>query len=768
MKNKLLGFVVFGLLCSLSVTAQKSYWSDVKSNRSAVAFNELKSDSYRINTLDFDAFQQEALKAIPREIATRASDVVLLFPNNEGSLEQFRVEEVSIFSEEIAKEFPNIKAYVGYGIDTPGARVRFSISPQGLQSMISYPNKSRIFTVPTAKGNNTEYITYQNESRAVVEKRFECLTEDVAVMGIPNTFQNRDADDQLLRTFRIAISASGDYTQFWDDGNLANGDATADAVAQMVSTLNRNNEIYEVDLAITFQLVSGANIIYNNPSTDPYTGFGSLSSQLQSTLTNNIGEGNYDIGHLFHFGTNSSNLGNGSAGCIGCVCVDGQKGRGFSSHIFEGQNGSPYMTDYFDIDYVAHEIGHQMGANHTWAFSTEGTGVNAEPGSGTTIMAYAGITGVNDVQDHSDAYFHYNSILQISNTIAVRTCWTSTPIANNPPVAEAGENFTIPRGTAFVLKGSATDADGGDMLSYTWEQIDNGVSSFNNFGPTRTSGGLFRSRPPSTSPNRYMPTLSRILDGTLTQTSPLQNAENTSWETVATVQRNMTFALTVRDRSEANGVGQFPQSSFDVMTVTVDGGTGPFEVTSQSTNEVWEEGESQTITWDVAGTNAIPIGTTAVDILLSIDGGLTYPFTLATATANDGSQTITVPDIGVEFTSEARIMIEANGNIFLAVNDSNFTIQEPAASVDDESLAGFTLFPNPSEGNFQLQFNTASTDLVELRVFDLAGRTVYTKDYKEVSGFFDEAISLGNMAKGIYLLRVVNGGKLSTQKLVIE
>jgi hypothetical protein len=173
------------------------------------------------------------------------------------------------------------------------------------------------------------------------------------------------------------------------------------------------------------------------------------------------------------------------------------------------------MTDYFDIDYVAHEIGHQMGANHTWAFSTEGTGVNAEPGSGTTIMAYAGITGVNDVQDHSDAYFHYNSILQISNTIAVRTCWTSTPIANNPPVAEAGENFTIPRGTAFVLKGSATDADGGDMLSYTWEQIDNGVSSFNNFGPTRTSGGLFRSRPPSTSPNRYMPTLSRILDGTL-------------------------------------------------------------------------------------------------------------------------------------------------------------------------------------------------------------------------------------------------------------
>jgi hypothetical protein len=768
MKHKIIGLLVLAICFSTAITAQKSYWSQVDSNRSAVSFDELKPNSYQINTLDFEAFRDEALKAFPREFARRASDVMLSFPNVEGDLEQFRIEEVAIFSEEVAAEFPKIKAYVGYGVDTPGARVRFTVSPQGVQSMLTYPDQPRIFTVPTSKGNNTEYITYQNASRKEIKKRFECLTEEVAMMGIPSTFQTRDADDQLLRTFRIAISASGDYTQFWDDGDNSNGDARMDAMAQIASTLNRNNEIYEVDMAINFQLVTGSSLIYTNPNSDPYTSFGSLSSQLQNTLTSNIGEPNYDIGHLFHFGTNSSNLGNGSAGCIGCVCVDGQKGRGFSSHIFEGQNGSPYMSDYFDVDYVAHEIGHQMGANHTWAFSTEGTGVNVEPGSGTTIMAYAGITGVNDVQDHSDPYFHYNSILQILNTVAVRTCWTSVPITNNPPAANAGDNYTIPQGTAFVLRGSATDPDGADQLTYTWEQIDNGVSSFSNFGPTRTSGGMFRSRPPSTSPDRYMPTLPRILEGRLTETGPVQNAENTSWETVATVSRTMNFALTVRDRSIANGVGQFPQSSFDVMTVTVEDGTGPFEVTSQTTNELWEEDESQTITWDVAGTDFVPIGTTEVNILLSIDGGFTYPFTLASATANDGTETITVPDIGVNSTTEARIMVEANDNIFLAVNSTNFTIQEPAASVDDESLAGFNLFPNPSTGNFRLQFNTAASDLVELQVYDLSGRSVYAKNYRDVSGFFDQEVSLGNMAKGIYLLRVVNGGKLTTRKLVVE
>lgn len=768
MKNKFSGFLLIAMLISTSIMAQKSYWSNVNLNRSSVAFENLKEDSYEISTLNFQAFKSDLSRAIPREIATRQSDVIMFFPNNEGKLERFRVEEVSIFSPELAGKFPNIKAYVGYGVDTPGARVRFSVSPKGLQSMSSYPNKSRVFTVPTSKGRNDEYITYRNESRKNVEKKFECLTEDVETEFSRATFPQRDANDQILRTFRIAISASGEYTEFWDDGNNGNGDAQADAMAQIVSTLNRNNEVFEVDMAITFQLVSGTNIIYTNPNSDPYTGFNSLLSQTQNVMTSNIGEANYDIGHLFHFGTNSSNLGNGAAACLACMCVDGQKGSAFSSHTFVGENGSPYMSDYFDIDYVPHEIGHQMGGNHTWSFSSEGSGVNVEPGSGTTIMAYAGITGSNDVQTHSDAYFHYHSIRQILNAADVRTCWTSTAIGNKPPAANAGANFTIPQGTAFVLRGAATDSDGGDVLTYTWEQIDNGVSNFNNFGPTRTSGGTFRSRPPSTSPNRYMPTLSRIINGTLTETSPVKNNENTSWETISTVSRSLNFALTVRDRSEANGTGQFPQSSFDTNTITVDGSSGPFTVTSQSSTVTWEEGENQTVTWDVAGTNTAPVNSSTVNILLSIDGGQTFPITLASATANDGTQSIVVPSIGVVSTSLARVMVESNDNIFLAVNSTNFTVQESTASVDEVGFRGFKLYPNPSGGDFKLEFSTSSIDLVELRVFDLAGRTVYRKDYNNVSSFFDEEVSLGNISRGIYLIRITSGASIATRKIIIE
>ncbi|MBL4604696.1 MAG: T9SS type A sorting domain-containing protein, partial [Flavobacteriaceae bacterium] len=385
-----------------------------------------------------------------------------------------------------------------------------------------------------------------------------------------------------------------------------------------------------------------------------------------------------------------------------------------------------------------------------------------------TIMGYAGITGNNDVQSHSDAYFNYHSIRQILTRLETRTCWTSTNITNNPPVANAGDDYTIPKGTAFVLKGAATtDADNSDVLTYAWEQIDNGVSNFNNFGPTKTTGATFRSRPPTTSSGRFMPTWSRILSGQLTETNPVKNTGNTSWETVSTVARTLSFALTVRDRSEANGVGQFPQSSYDLMTVTVDDATGPFVVTSQATAVVWTIGDNQDIAWDVAGTNSGAINVSTVTIKLSIDGGLTFPYTLASSVANDGSHTIVVPDIGTTV-ANARILIEPTNNIFLAVNSVNFTVQQSAASVDDEQFQGFKLYPNPSSGIVNLQFQVISNDHVSIKLYDLAGRTVSVKNYKNVSSLFNEEIEFANIASGLYLMKVLNGGKYSTHKIVIE
>ena len=673
---------------------QSFYWEKIKntpSEKTSILKN-FDKNKYQLFSLNLDNFKILLADVPSRKNIGSSPMVVINFPDKKGNMEQFQVSETSTLAPEIAIKYPNIKTYIGFSLDNPGGRIRFSVTPQGLKTMSTYPNKPALFTVPLNKGGESLYITYDRSMRIDSKKDFECLTENENVPIKEIISLNRDANDQILRTLRIAISTTGEYTNFWDDGDDTNGDAQEDALAALVSTLNRTNEVFEVDMAITFQLVTGTEIIYPTSSTDPYTG--SFNSQLQSTLTSEVGESNYDIGHLFNYGGN-----NGNAGCIGCVCVDGQKGSGFSSHSFTDNDGGPNMDDFFDIDYVPHEIGHQMGGNHTFSQSNEGTGVNYEPGSGTTIMGYAGITGANDVQDHSDPYFHYGTINQVLNNLDTRTCWTSSEITNNPPVADAGDDYTIPQGTAFKLVGSATDSDEEDVLTYTWEQVDSGTTTSSNFGPTKTSGAVWRSRPPSSNPTRYMPVRSRVLSGELTEANPQETEDNTSWETVSTVGRALNFALTVRDRSETNGVGQFPQSDFDFMTVTVDGSSGPFAVTSQTTNETWNVGESQTITWDVAGTDTGSVNTSSVNIYLSTDGGLTFPFSAASNVANDGSHTFSVPPADGD-SDQLRVMVEGNDNIFYAINSTNFSLQESEFAMTVEEPSVTVCSPNDVIYNF--------------------------------------------------------------------
>lgn len=692
MKKSLLTII----FCSIVMTGftQSFYWEKIKNTPSEKTsiLNNFDKNKYQLFSLNLDNFKVLLADVPSRKNIGTNPMVVINFPDKKGNMEQFQVTETSTLAPEIAIKYPNIKTYIGFSLDNPGGRIRFSVTPQGLKTMSTYPNKPALFTVPLNKGDESLYITYDRSMRIDSKKDFECLTENENLPIKEIISLNRDANDQILRTLRIAISTTGEYTNFWDDGDDTNGDAQEDALAALVSTLNRTNEVFEVDMAITFQLVTGTEIIYPTASTDPYTG--SFNSQLQSTLTSEVGESNYDIGHLFNYGGN-----NGNAGCIGCVCVDGQKGSGFSSHSFTDNDGGPNMDDFFDIDYVPHEIGHQMGGNHTFSQSNEGTEVNYEPGSGTTIMGYAGITGANDVQDHSDPYFHYGTINQVLNNLDTRTCWTSSEITNNPPVADAGDDYTIPQGTAFKLVGSATDSDEEDVLTYTWEQVDSGTTTSSNFGPTKTSGAVWRSRPPSSNPTRYMPVRSRVLSGELTEANPQETEDNTSWETVSTVARSLNFALTVRDRSETNGMGQFPQSDFDFMTVTVDGSSGPFAVTSQTTNETWNVGESQTVTWDVAGTDTGSVNTPSVNIYLSTDGGLTFPFLAASNVANDGSHTFSVPPADGD-SDQLRVMVEGNDNIFYAINSTNLSLQESEFAMTVEEPSVTVCSPNDVIYNF--------------------------------------------------------------------
>lgn len=687
-------FSITILFLSFCASAQSNYWQSTTARKSA-ADKQMKrlevrhGQLFSLNEIDF----LNELKSL--STATKNAKTIY-FPDNDGKQVGFNVKETPVMATELSAKYPLIKSYTGYGITNASEKIRFSVSHNGVQAMIVHGSSGKKNTF-LQKIDGSDYIVYNRNSLQKKEVDFICNTTAKVEKNL-GASALKPVDGQVLRTFRLAVSASGEYTRY----HGGPGATVADALAAINATVTRINQVFESDLAIRLELIANTDaVIYTDPATDPYNG--NLSAKLQSTLTDDIGAANYDIGHLFH-----KDQANGNAGFVGAVCIDNRKGSAFASH-------PDPVGDFYDLDYVAHEMGHQFGANHTWSFEGEGTSVQVEPGSGTTIMGYAGIADENNVALHGEDYFHYSSIVQISNYLNTVSCAEITVLTNNPPIIVPTGNFTIPKSTAFVLTGNASDADAADVLSYTWEQIDNGIVTQATFGPTNPTGANFRSQRPSIDSVRYFPKLSSVITGNLTQVNP---PVNSAWETVSGVEREMNFALTVRDNAIGGG-----QVEANLVKVSVVNNAGPFTVTSQAAGETYVAGAIQKITWDVANTNIAPVNTQNVDIFLSIDGGLTFPTTLSMNVPNDGEHDIVVPSSP---TTTARIMIKASSNVFYAVNSADFTITESEVVLNFSELEFDVCQPNSVATTFDYETYLGFNEEVTFSVFSAPTNLVVT------------------------------------------
>ena len=664
-------------------------WKKDNSNEASKKITKSHLPQKNIFELDITALNKILSKTSKNQKINTQSNILITLPNGEGKFENFLVYENSIMSPELALKYPEIKSYIGIGTNNTKATAYFSSTPLGFKSMTVYPDKETIF-IESINSDNTSYTVYKKSDRKNAFSKFECGVTDTD-MEVINQSANtllRGADDGKLRTFRLAVSCTGEYANYF-------GGTKALALAGIVNTMTRVNGIFERDFGLRLILISNNDdIIYTDSASDPYTDSSTYwGSQLQSNLTNVIGEANYDIGHLFG-GTTAG----GNANCKGCICVDGIKGSGYTGT-------STPSGDNFDIDYVAHEMGHQLGANHTFTYRNEGGNpAQMEPGSASTIMSYAG-TSLKDIVQKPDAYFHAISIQQVTDNIKTKTCATITLTGNATPVVNAGLDYTIPKGTPFMLNGSATDTNTNDILTYSWEQMDLGNATTTVPSSTAATGSLFRSYAPSSSPIRYFPNLNTILSG-LTTTQGYRIAS----ETLPGVARTMNFRLTVRDNRAGGGA-----NNSDDMIVTVNDAAGPFTINSQNTSVTYAAGTTQTVNWTVAGTNENGINCSNVDILLSTDGGQTFPIVLLAGTPNDGSQNITIPNIPG---TSNRLMIKGSNHIFFDINNSNFTITG-SGNVDTISPTTSTLSASgTTTTNTNLSW-TASSDNVGVIGYDV-------------------------------------------------
>ena len=602
---------------------------------------------FRLVATDLGALSS-VLATAPLERSADAAQrqVIVALPLPNGGVGRFSIVASPIMAPELAATFPAITTYSGQGLDDPTATVRLDRTPTGFHALI-LSNGDPIFIDPYSPQNLQHYISYfRRDYRASEDDLFDRLNEQVIenTSPRPETQNPQRPSGAILRTYRLAMAATGEYTAF-HGGTVAGGQAA------IVTSVNRVNAVYEREVAVRMILVANNNLlVYTNGNTDPYTndnGFAMLDEN-QTTIDAVIGSANYDIGHVF-------STGGGGVAQLGVVCNNSAKAEGVTGR-------SQPIGDPFDIDYVAHEIGHQFDALHTFNSTTNNCGggnrspsAAYEPGSGSTVMAYAGICGADDLQPNSDAYFHSKSYEEITNFITLgggNSCAAQSATGNTPPTVDAGATYIIPAQTPFTLTGIGNDADG-DAITYNWEEYDLGAAS-----PPNTDNGnrpIFRSFNASSSPSRTFPKLSDILTNT-----------STFGELLPTTNRTLNFRLTVRD-NRAGGGGV----AVDTTALTVTNTAGPFRVFVPNSAVTWSGGSNYAVQWDKANTDLAPINCATVNILFSSDGGLTFPTTLATSQQNDGIHVITIPNIN---TSLGRIKVGCATNIFFDISNANLTI----------------------------------------------------------------------------------------------
>lgn len=657
---------------------RNSLWREI--DEASVTSNNQKtiaSLSHKRFALDSSALGQ-LLASAPKEFskAAESSPLTITLPLPDGTLARFSVEESPMMEPELAAQFPQIKTYRGQGIDDPWSTTRFDWTPEGFHAIV-LSNTGTIYIAPFAKGDPTSYVSYDTRDISDGPMSFECgVTEadvaDALARGVYSHRARRPAPNFVsgatLRNYRLAVAATGEYTAAYGGGSQAN------ALSAITTTVNLIDAIYERDASIRLTLIANETaIIFTDPVTDGYThgSTGTLIGENQARLDAVIGSGAYDMGFVFDGNAGSPTSGGFSGlAFIGVVCASGMKAEGAA--IMTGLTASHTLF----VNGIAHEFGHEFSALHSFNGTTgicsgQRTGETGyEPGSGSTLMGYS-VCGAESLQPSNDGYFHTGSLEQIvgytTGSGAGNTCDTETATGNSPPAVSAGPDYTIPKGTPFTLTATATDANG-DALTYCWEEYDLSVSA----PPDNDADGqprpILRSFSPVTSASRTFPRLQYILNNANVPPQTYTVGSNTylTGEILPAITRTMKFHVTVRD-NRAGGGGV----SSDEMLVNVRSETGPFAVTQPNTAVTWATGTHQTVTWNVAGTTAAPVNAANVRISLSTDGGSTFPIVLASNTANDGTEDVSVPNTP---TATARIKVEAVGNIFFDVSDANFTI----------------------------------------------------------------------------------------------
>ena len=572
------------------------------------SFNKSKVESvFNTNQLTSVSLNKEKLVQILSQAGTtKETGVKIDLPTPDGNYRSFIVWKNTLIPQPLQDRYPSINAYSGVDVYNNAAVLKLELTTLGAYAMVF--DKEQTYVVNPSEIKSDKYVAfYKKDYIAPASAINACqFTDDFNNELVPNstpaevTPQARTSSGSK-KIYRFAVSNTVQYATAVAGPNPTK----ADVLSAMVTTINRVNSVYEADLSASLQFVDNQDsVVYVDAATVPFTtnqNLSSLLSQNRNNMNNVIGNANFDIGHIFC--TSSQ----GGVAILRALCNSYSKAMGATG------TSNP-VGDPFDIDYVAHELGHQFGANHTFnvCSGTEEQSTAYEPGGGTTIMGYAGICGTtNNVAQNSSAYFHFASLKEINSHMT-----NSGPNGGNCGVTQTGvaaPNFTeetltfyIPTKTPYEIPFPTVSGTEANSI-VTWNVEQSNLGNFQedeNGGHNFVNGPQVRSIFSDTTSKRSIPSVASLMNS--------YNA-GLKGERLSFVQRNLNYTFVARQ--VVDGWGGFKVSE-QPFKIEVKGTGSPFEVTYPTTQDSVIKNAQSVVMWNVVNTTQAPISCNNVNILL--------------------------------------------------------------------------------------------------------------------------------------------------------
>ena len=706
---------------------------------------------YRVFTLD----QQKMLSFLSNLSTDYDQGQTIMLPTPDNKYRAFHVWKTPIMEEGLAAQHPEIQTFTAVAEDDQNVTAKLDYTLYGFRALV-YDGNSSFMIDPYSDNADGFYISFYKNDFIAESRNHAC---EVGMHPDLNLFPSDNATETVLgkgprdlarthgnlrRVYRLAISCTGEYAQ----NAVGPGATKAQTLNKIISTVNRVNGIYEAEISVSMKIISAnSDVVYVNPATDPYTcntNLGCLINEVQTNITAVIGDQNYDLGHIV------CTAGGGLAQ-LRAACAGG-KARGTST-----------SSGPDDFSTMLHEMGHQLGANHTFSANTGGCNGNGneptayEAGAGISTMSYAGLCDPNNVGGEQN-FFHVNSLNEITTYLSGTggTCGVSSPGTAPISLAALTDSFYIPKNTPFELTApKATSTQPNAAITYSWEQYDLG-----NFGGTEANNGSATEGPivkcylPDTSRTRSYPSYDRITSG------EYGTGAASAGQRLPTVARTVRFKLVARSKFQGWGTFNYIDS---VVRLKVDAASGDFRVTSQATPETWEPFTQKRIEWSVGGTDQDSVKCKWVNIYLSRDNGKTFPYLLVSNAPNTGAYNVTVPNV---FTTQGRVKVKGTGNVFFDINKGEITLNGDPTGIDDLNLtATLSIYPNPATNLIHVTSKDPSGASLKVILYNVVGQRVWNGDLKN-----ELNIPVGGFARGNYLLQVINNstGAKSTHKVALQ